>query len=524
VANPPLFAANRQPIVAEMSSQENDRNLDEQHLRAVRLSVRGIAKSFDTNQVLSGIDLDVHEGELVALLGENGAGKSTLSSIIAGLIKPSTGTMSWEGQPYDPISPGAAIESGIGLIHQEMRLLPDLSIAENVFVGRLLMRQGRIDRDEMNRRAAEQLKRLGLNVPPTTLVRTLRVAAQQQVEIAKALTLKARLLILDEPTAALGGDETDRLFAQINQLREQGFSFIYISHRLEEIARIADRIVVLRDGRLVATHGSAKVPVNILLENMVGRSVDRIFPKTDPPTGKEVLRIDKLSGANGAFRDVSFSVNAGEIFGIAGIVGAGRTELVRAIVGADPIASGKIEIDGKAVHLKEPGDAIKAGVVLVPEDRKGQGVVLDHTVAANLALGNYDRLAPDGWLTPLKVTSFASDAIRRLGVKGRAQQKIRFLSGGNQQKVVIARWISRAPKVFILDEPTRGIDVGARAAIYETIAELARGGMAVVIVSSDLEEVLGLSHRVLVLARGIQQGILQADEASNVAIMELATA
>jgi ribose transport system ATP-binding protein len=352
----------------------------------------------------------------------------------------------------------------------------------------------------------------------------LRVAAQQQVEIAKALTLKARLLILDEPTAALGGDETDRLFAQINQLREQGFSFIYISHRLEEIARIADRIVVLRDGRLVATHGSAKVPVNILLENMVGRSVDRIFPKTDPPTGKEVLRIDKLSGANGAFRDVSFSVNAGEIFGIAGIVGAGRTELVRAIVGADPIASGKIEIDGKAVHFKEPGDAIKAGVVLVPEDRKGQGVVLDHTVAANLALGNYDRLAPDGWLTPLKVTSFASDAIRRLGVKGRAQQKIRFLSGGNQQKVVIARWISRTPKVFILDEPTRGIDVGARAAIYETIAELARGGMAVVIVSSDLEEVLGLSHRVLVLARGLQQGILQAEEASNVAIMELATA
>jgi ribose transport system ATP-binding protein len=489
-----------------------------------RLSVRGIAKSFDTNQVLSGIDLDVHQGELVALLGENGAGKSTLSSIVAGLFKPSAGTMSWEGKTYEPGSPGEAIETGVGLIHQEMRLLPDLSIAENVFVGRLLMRNGRIDRDEMNRRSAEQLHRLGLDVPPTTLVRTLRVAAQQQVEIAKALALKARLLILDEPTAALGGEETDRLFAQVGQLRKQGVSFIYISHRLEEIARIADRIVVLRDGRLVATHASAKVPVNILLENMVGRSVDRIFPQIEEPRTNEVLRVERLTGVNGAFKDVSFGVRAGEIFGIAGIVGAGRTELVRAIAGADHLASGTISIDGKRVQFKTPRDAIEAGVVLVPEDRKGQGVVLDHTVATNLALGNYDRLAPDGWLLPAKVGTFASAAIQRLGVKGQANQKIRFLSGGNQQKVVIARWISRSPKVFILDEPTRGIDMGARAAIYETIAGLARGGMAVIVVSSDLEEVLGLSHRILVLARGQQRGILGAEMASNVAIMELATA
>src|SRR6266436_930080 len=368
-----------------------------------RLSVRGIAKSFDTNQVLSGIELDVYEGEVVALLGENGAGKSTLSSIIAGLIQPSAGAMLWEGQPYAPGSPGEAIETGIGLIHQEMRLLRDLSISENVFVGRLLTRGGKIDRETMNRRAAEQLHRLGLDVPPTTLVRNLKVAAQQQVEIAKALTLRARLLILDEPTAALGGEETDRLFAQIDQLRKQGVSFIYISHRLEEIARIADRIVVLRDGRLVATHDSAKVPVNVLLENMVGRNVDRIFPKIEEPTGKEVLRVEGLTGANGAFRDVSFSVRAGEIFGIAGIVGAGRTELIRAIAGADPLASGSVFIEGQPLQLKSPEDAIKAGIVLVPEDRKAQGVVLDHTVATNLALGNFDRLAPDGWLMPTKV-------------------------------------------------------------------------------------------------------------------------
>jgi ribose transport system ATP-binding protein len=488
-----------------------------------RLSLRGIEKSFDTNVVLSGIDLDVYEGEVVALLGENGAGKSTMSSIIAGLYSPSNGTMTWEGQPYAPTRPGEAIETGIGLIHQEMRLLPDLSIGENVFVGRPLMKSGRIDRETMNKRAAEQLHRLGLDVPPTALVRSLRVAAQQQVEIAKALTLKARLLILDEPTAALGGEETDRLFAQIDQLRKQGVSFIYISHRLEEIARIADRIVVLRDGRLVATHDSAKVPVNVLLENMVGRDVDRIFPKIEEPIGKEVLRVEGLTGANGAFKDVNFSVRAGEILGIAGIVGAGRTELVRGIAGVDPMASGSVFIEGQKLQLKEPSDAIKAGVVLVPEDRKAQGVVLGHSVASNLALGNFDRLAPNGWLMPAKVASFAADAIKLLGVKGRADQLIRFLSGGNQQKAIIARWISRSPKIFILDEPTRGIDMGARAEIYHTIASLAQEGMAVIVVSSDLEEVIGLSHRVLVLARGRLQGTLKHGEATNVAIMELAT-
>jgi ribose transport system ATP-binding protein len=488
-----------------------------------RLSLRGIEKSFDTNVVLSGIDLDVYDGELVALLGENGAGKSTLSSIVAGLFPPSTGTMTWEGKPYAPTRPGEAIEAGIVLIHQEMRLLPDLSIAENVFVGRLLMKGGRIDRETMNQRAAEQLRRLGLDIPPTTLVRTLRVAAQQQVEIAKALTLKARLLILDEPTAALGGGETDRLFTQIDQLRKQGVSFIYISHRLEEIARIANRIVVLRDGRLVATHASAQVPVNVLLENMVGRNVDRIFPKLEELTGKEILRVEGLTGANGAFRDVSFSVRAGEIFGIAGIVGAGRTELVRAIAGADRLAAGSVFIEERPVQFRSPEDAINAGVVLVPEDRKAQGVILNHTVATNLALGNFDRLAPDGWLMPAKVTSFAASVIKRLGVKGQPNQAMRFLSGGNQQKAIIARWISRSPKVFMLDEPTRGIDMGARAAIYETIVGLAREGMAVVVVSSDLEEVIGLAHRVLVLARGRPQGTLKHGEATNVAIMELAT-
>ncbi len=491
---------------------------------SARLLVRGVGKSFAGHQVLSDIDLAVYPGEVSAVIGENGAGKSTLSAIIAGLVQPDNGYMMFENRPYAPASPGDALHSGVGLIHQELRLLPDLSIAENIFVGHLPRKGLFIDREEMNRRAAEQLRRLGLDLAPTRLVRTLRVAAQQLVEIAKALTRNAKLLILDEPTAALGGEETERLFSQIDQLRKQGVSFIYISHRLDEIARIADRVTVLRDGRLVAEHPTAQVPVRLLLENMVGRSVDRIFPGIEPPSGRDVLKVEGLSGDNGAFHNVSFSVRAGEVFGIAGIVGAGRTELVRGIAGVDPVEAGSVTVAGKRLRLASPSEAIKAGLVLVPEDRKAQGLVLSHTVASNLALGNFDLLMHSGWISPAEVRNFATRAIQKLGVKGQGGQSVRSLSGGNQQKVVIARWISRSPKVFILDEPTRGIDMGARAAIYETIAGLARAGMAVVVVSSDLEEVIGLAHRVLVLSRGRQKGILESAEATNVAIMHLATA
>ncbi|MEH0580679.1 MULTISPECIES: sugar ABC transporter ATP-binding protein [Streptomyces] len=486
------------------------------------LIVRDVSKRFGATQALDRIDLDIRPGEVVALLGENGAGKSTLANIIAGTFPSDTGYMTWRGRPYDPKSPGDAITHGIGLIHQEMRLLPALSVAENVFLGRLLTRGGRIDRAEMNRRAEEQLHRLGLDISPTRLVGTLRVAEQQQVEIAKALTLNAKLLILDEPTAALGGDETDHLFERIDALRKEGVSFIYVSHRLEEIARICDRVVVMRDGQRVATHATAQVPVSQLVEEMVGRSVERLFPDTGAPAEREVLRVDGLS--NTSFRDVSFSVRAGEVFGIAGIVGAGRTELVRAIAGVDPVTEGQVAVDGQVLRLRGPRDAIEAGVALVPEDRKGQGAVLDLSIGDNVVLPNLDRVARQGWLTPGRVTEVATDAIRTMTVKGRAAQPVRTLSGGNQQKVVIAKWLERKPKVIILDEPTRGIDVGARAAIYEVIADLARSGMAVVVVSSDLDEVLGLSHRVLVLSRGRQQGILSAEEATTSAVMHLATA
>jgi ribose transport system ATP-binding protein len=488
------------------------------------LVVRNVSQRFGATQALHQIDLDVRPGEVVALLGENGAGKSTLSNIIAGVFPSDTGSMTWQGRPYAPRSPGDALAVGISLIHQEMRLLPDLSIAENVFVGRQLIKGGRLDRAEMNRRAQEQLQRLGLDVSPNRPVRTLRVAAQQQVEIAKALAFNSRLLLLDEPTAALGAEETDHLFERIDALRREGVSFIYVSHRLEEIARICDRVVVLRDGQWVTSHDTAQVPVNQLIEDMIGRSLESVFPDNGVPGPREVIKVDGLTAPDGSFTDVSFSVHEGEILGIAGIVGAGRTELVRAVAGVDKVATGTVTVDGQELSLNGPRDAIDAGVVLVPEDRKAQGVVLDMSIADNIALANLDQVATGGgFISPRRVREVAVEASRSMQVKGRPQQPVRTLSGGNQQKVVIAKWLERKPRVVILDEPTRGIDMGARAAIYEVIIGLARTGVAVIVVSSELEEVLGLSHRVLVLSRGRNKGILTGAQATDHAVMELAT-
>lgn len=489
------------------------------------LAIRQITKTYPGVKAVQDVSLDVYPGEVLALLGENGAGKSTLNAVIAGLIQPDPGAqMFWNGKPYAPASPREAMVAQIALIHQEMRLLPELTIAENVFVGRIPTRQGGfVDRNAMIRLAEAELQRLGMNIPATERVAALTVAAQQQVEIAKALTSHARLILLDEPTAALGGEETERLFEQIRRLRQEGVSFTYVSHRLDEIARIADRIAVMRDGQLVAVHDTADVPVRTLVEEMVGRKIERLFPDLPEPSQREVLTVENLSSFEGAFKDITFSVNAGEIFGIAGIVGAGRTELVRAIAGADPIASGTISVEGAKIPHRGPAESMHAGIVMVPEDRKAQGLVLEQTLAENIALPNHDQIATRGWLAPQRMTKFASEAIRIFGVKGHAQQRALELSGGNQQKVVVAKWVSRNPKIVILDEPTRGIDVGARYEIYTVITELAKSGMAVIIVSSDLDEVLGMSHRVMALSRGKQRGILDRKDANSVAIMELAT-
>lgn len=486
------------------------------------LSLRGISKHYGPLQVLKSVSLDVHPGEVVALLGENGAGKSTLSGIIAGSRAPSEGTMTWLGQPYAPATPREAIDKGVVLIHQELKLLPQLSIAENVFIGRWPTRNGAIDRAQMERRAQEQLSRLNLHIPASRKVAGLSTANQQLIEIAKALALDAKLLILDEPTAALGGAETEALFEQVRKLRAEGVGIIYISHRMEEIKQITDRIVVLRDGERVQEFADSATPVRTVVESMVGRSLDRLFPPVPTPTDRPVLQVSNLTSAVNAFRDVSFEVRAGEILGIAGLVGAGRTELVRAIAGADPVKAGTIRLDGQVLKLRDPADAIAKGIVLVPEDRKDQGLVVAHKISENLIYANLDKLG-GRWITAGVKKAFAEKAIAKFNVKGRAEQHASDLSGGNQQKIVIAKWLMRDPKVVVLDEPTRGIDVGARAGIYDIIVNLARQGVAVIVVSSDLEEVLGVSNRILVLAQGNQAGILNREQANDVSVMELAT-
>ena len=487
------------------------------------LSLRGIEKSYGSVKVLHGVDLDVHGGEVVALLGENGAGKSTLSNIISGTVQPSAGEMTWLGATYAPADPRAAMDEGVGMIHQELKLLPKLSIAENIFVGRYPMKSGRIDRKAMEERARSGLHRLGLDISPDRLVEGLSTGKQQLIEIAKALTLNARLLILDEPTAALGGEETQLLFRQIERLKAEGVGIVYISHRLEEIRRIADRIVVMRDGAKVQAFDSGDVPVRTIVEAMVGRSLERMFPAIPDPSDEVTLEVRRLTSPSNAFRDVSFSVRKGEVFGIAGLMGAGRTELVRAITGADPISSGEVLLDGKAVTPRSPIEAIRSGIVLVPEDRKLQGVVLDHSIAENIGYANLGEIGRRGWISSHRLHQFADECIRKFRVKGHGGQAAGELSGGNQQKVVLAKWLARRPRVVVLDEPTRGIDIGARSSIYDLIMDLAGEGVAVIVVSSDLEEVLGVSSRIMVMAQGRQAGILDREIANDVSVMELAT-
>ena len=491
--------------------------------KAPLLSLRGIRKSYGPTEVLHGVDIDIHAGEVVALLGENGAGKSTLSGIIAGSILPNGGEMAWLGKAYSPASPRDAIDQGIGLIHQELRLLPHLSIAENVYVGRYPTRWGNVDRGQMVSEATEQLRRLGLNIPATRQVEGLSTAHQQLIEIAKALALNAKLLILDEPTASLGGAEVDLLFQQVEKLRSEGVGIIYISHRLEEIRRIADRIVVLRDGDKVREFGKGDVDVRTIVESMVGRSIERMFPEMPVPGEDIALSVEGLSSPSHQFRDITFSVKRGEVFGIAGLVGAGRTELVRAITGADPISTGRITMNGTEITPKSPRDAMRNGIALVPEDRKDQGLVLDHSITENIGYSNKEAVTRNGFVVGRKLRSFASQAIRQFGVKGQGHQNASEMSGGNQQKVVLAKWLARNPDIVVMDEPTRGIDVGARSSIYDIIRDLAAEGKSVIVVSSDLEEVLGVSNRILVMAQGRQAGILDRSEANDVSVMELAT-
>jgi ribose transport system ATP-binding protein len=485
------------------------------------LASRGLTKRFPGVVAVDAVDLDVEPGRVLVLLGENGAGKSTLARILSGVYRPDAGDMTLEGKPYRPGSPAEAIAAGIGMIHQETSLLQGLSVAENIFLGRQPTRSGLVDRAAMAAAARKHLDRVGLRVDPGTPVARLSVAARQQVEIAKALSLDARILLLDEPTAALGTEEAERLFAIVADLRQQGVAFVYITHRLAEVPRVGDRVVVLRDGRRVADWDRADVAPEELIEAMVGRTVDQVFPEPPEPRDEEVLRVEDLAVA-GAFEGVSFTLRRGEILGIAGLVGAGRTTLARTLFGAQRPTAGRIVVEGRPVEFRHPADAMEAGIVLVPEDRKEQGLVLGLSLQDNVALPSLEQLAAGGLVRPSAVRKLAATLCGRLGIRGRLRQPARTLSGGNQQKAVIAKWLPREPRVMVFDDPTRGIDVGAKAAIYELLDELAGRGVGIVLISSELPEVLGLSHRVLVLSRGRQTGLLDRADAEEGRVMSLA--
>ncbi|MET9252356.1 sugar ABC transporter ATP-binding protein [Streptomyces sp. NPDC003717] len=487
------------------------------------LRIEGIRKTFPGVVALDSVDFDLRRGEVHVLLGENGAGKSTLIKMLSGAYTPDAGRVLAGGEEVRIHGAADAERLGIATIYQEFNLVPDLTVAENIFLGRQPRRYGMIDRKRMEADAAVLLERVGVDVSPRARVRELGIARLQMVEIAKALSLDARVLIMDEPTAVLTSGEVEKLFAIVRALRADGVGIVFITHHLEEIAALGDRVTVIRDGRSVG-QVPASTPEDELVRLMVGRSIEQQYPREPAAVtdGEPLLTVEGLT-RDGVFHDVSFEVRPGEVVGIAGLVGAGRTEVARAVFGADPYDRGSVRVGGAPLRRHDVNAAMAAGVGLVPEDRKGQGLVLDASVAENLGLVTL-RSATRGGLVDLKGQHDAAARIAgQLGVRmAGLGQHVRTLSGGNQQKVVIGKWLLADTKVLILDEPTRGIDVGAKVEIYQLVNELTAAGAAVLMISSDLPEVLGMSDRVVVMAQGRVAGELPAAEATQDAVMALA--
>ncbi|MFF3662112.1 sugar ABC transporter ATP-binding protein [Streptomyces olivochromogenes] len=489
------------------------------------LRIEGIRKTFPGVVALDSVDFDLRRGEVHVLLGENGAGKSTLIKMLSGAYQPDSGRVLVDGEEVRIHGAQDSERLGIATIYQEFNLVPDLTVAENIFLGRQPRRYGLIDRKTMEAEAAELLERVGVSVSPRARVRELGIARLQMVEIAKALSLNARVLIMDEPTAVLTSEEVEKLFSIVRRLREDGVGIVFITHHLEEIAALGDRVTVIRDGKSVG-QVPASTAEDELVRLMVGRSIEQQYPRVratgDDGSGAALLTVEGLT-RDGVFHDVSFEVRAGEVVGIAGLVGAGRTEVVRAVFGADPYDKGAVKVAGSALRRHDVNAAMAAGIGLIPEDRKGQGLLLDASVEENLGLVTM-RAATHGGLVDLKGQRAAAARIaEQLGVRmAGLGQHVRTLSGGNQQKVVIGKWLLADTKVLILDEPTRGIDVGAKVEIYQLVNELTAAGAAVLMISSDLPEVLGMSDRVLVMAQGRIAGELSADEATQDSVMALA--
>lgn len=488
------------------------------------LEMTGIQKRFGAVKVLDGVKLRVYGGEVHALMGENGAGKSTLMKILAGVYQPDGGDIRVAGESVRISDPATARAHGINLIYQELSVAPNLTVAENIFMGaEPRSRFGVVDLKQMNRRAAEVLQTLGARFAPTTLASTLSIADQQQVEIARALIHKSRVLIMDEPTAALSDRETERLFEVVRRLRDDGIAIIYISHRMAEVRLLADRVTVLRDGAFIGELDRQEATPDTVVKMMVGRELGTFYEHaSERQPGPVCLEISGLHG--GKVTPVSMQVRAGEIVGLAGLVGAGRTELARLIFGADKAAGGSIALDGKAVSIRQPADAIRLGIAYVPEDRKGQGLFLQLSSFVNITMNVLQRHSRCSILKQAELMKITERAIARLGVRGAGPKGIvGGLSGGNQQKLLFARWLEINPRVLILDEPTRGVDIGAKHEIYKIIHELADAGVAVICISSELPEVIGICDRVLVMREGSLMGELSSSRITQENIMALAT-
>jgi len=480
------------------------------------LEMKGISKHFPGVQALDNVDFEVERGEIHALVGENGAGKSTLMKVLMGVYSRDSGRILLDGKEVRISSPKEAENLGISMIFQEFNLLPHLTVGENIFLTRLPRKSflRTVDWKKLWDNASEILSKLEISLDPKSLIKDLSVAEMQMVEIAKALSVNARILIMDEPTSALTQEEIKKLFAQMRKLKDQGVAIVFISHRLEEIKEISDRITVLRDGRKIATVAAGEVTEEEIAEMMVGREVKTLFPKTEVRKGKVLLEVKSLT-RRGVFEDVSFYLREGEILGIYGLVGAGRTELVRSIFGEDPVDDGEVFLEGRKVSVKHPKDAVDLGVGLVPENRALQGLLLNMSVRENIALPNLAKLSRKGWVLGFRERSVVQRQVQVLGVKTPSiEQKVLYLSGGNQQKVVLAKWLERNPRVLILDEPTRGIDVGAKAEVHALMNSLAEKGIGIIMISSELPEVLGMSDRVLVMRKGRIVAEFTREEAS----------
>ena len=492
--------------------------------RAPLVEVRGVSKRFPGVQALSGVDLHLSRGEVLAVIGENGAGKSTLMKILAGAETPDEGTILLDGKPVHIDSVRTATRCGIALIHQELNLADNLDVEANIFLGREPRRWGLVDNRQIRRRADEVLCLIGLDCPSRSIVSTLAIGQQQMVEIAKALTADARVLIMDEPTSSLSAAEAATLFRLIEDLRRRGVSIVYISHRLGEVKQVADRVVVLRDGRLAGWLPRKQIDHDRMVRLMVGRDVSQFYVRLPHEPGEVVLEVDSLRVPGHAGHPLSLNVRGGEIVSIAGLVGAGRTELLHVLFGIDRAAGGTICLAGRSVTFGSPWDAIRAGVALVPEDRKRHGLIQGMNVRDNIGLAELRRHQVLGMLNRARQRRVAKEMIRRLEIKTPgAEQIVDYLSGGNQQKVVLGKWLALRPRLLLLDEPTRGVDVGAKQEIYRMMEQLASDGVAILFASSEMEEILGMSDRALVMHQGRITGGLARDQLSEEAVMRLAT-